>query len=77
MTPGIPRLRLPDFSFNVSPTQPSRSGTLCTIALGMNVTRLNICSLLSVRFAEVHLIIDKEFASYYEEQDDSCKDISE
>jgi hypothetical protein len=49
MIPGIPRLRLPDFSLRVSPMQPSSSGTLCTIALGINVTiKLSIVRLLSV-----------------------------
>ena len=29
-----------------------------------------------MRLAEMHLIIDKEFASYYEEQDHAGKDVS-
>ena len=41
ITPGIPRLRLPDFSVRVSPVLPSRRGILCMTALGIKLTMSN------------------------------------
>ena len=42
ITPGIPRLRFPDFSVIISPVQPYRRGIPCPIALGINARNPNI-----------------------------------
>ena len=78
MTPGRPRLRLPDFWVSVSPVLPSMSGTPCATALGKKAIKSNIFRRLLCRMStEVELIGNKELAADNKEQDYTREDVAE
>ena len=68
ITPGIPRLRFPDFSVIISPVEPKRSGIPCIIALWRKVINENILLYLLFRFSELQFVVNKEFTTYDKEQ---------
>ena len=69
MIPGVPRFRWPAFSVRISPIAPYITTEPNTTARTIQPMSVAILShLLIMLAAQVYLIIDKKFTSYYKEQ---------